>query len=133
MLENPSAANGMAVYVAECADQIIGFASCGSQRTESLSISGYDGEITSIYLLCAHQRQGIGKALFCAMTKELLQRGYRGVALWVLRDNVQARGFYDWCQGRIVADREDVRGETVLIEVAYAWPDLVSLNQRVSE
>jgi ribosomal protein S18 acetylase RimI-like enzyme len=133
ILDDPAKANDTMVTVAELDGELVGFGACGSQRTEGIVADGYDGEIGAIYVLSAYQRRGIGKALFCAMTESLLRRGYRGVALWVLRDNIQARAFYEWCRGRVVATREDVRGETILVEIAYAWPEIDSLNGRVCE
>jgi ribosomal protein S18 acetylase RimI-like enzyme len=133
ILDEPAKADDTRVTVAELDHALVGFGACGTQRTASLAADGYDGEIGSIYVLKAYQRRGIGKALFCAMTENLLLRRFRGVALWVLRDNARARGFYEWCEGSIVATREDIRGETTLVEIAYAWPDLQLLKRKVSE
>jgi ribosomal protein S18 acetylase RimI-like enzyme len=133
ILDDPTKAHDTRVTVAELDHALVGFGAWSSQRTASLAAAGYDGEIGSIYVLKAYQRRGIGKALFCAMTDDLLRRGYRGVALWVLRDNVRARGFYEWCEGRVVSTREDVRADVILVEVAYAWLDLQLLKRKVSE
>ncbi|HEY2532480.1 MAG TPA: GNAT family N-acetyltransferase [Xanthobacteraceae bacterium] len=133
ILGDPAKANDTMVTLAELGGEFVGFGACGAQRTDDLVADGYDGEIGSIYVLNAYQRRGVGKQLTYAMTQALLRRGYHGVALWVLRGNVRARGFYDWCQGRVVATREDVRGDTILVEDAYAWPDLQSLNRKVRE
>jgi ribosomal protein S18 acetylase RimI-like enzyme len=133
ILADPSKTNDTMVTIAELDCVLVGFGACGAQRNASLVADGYEGEIGAIYVLREYQNRGIGKALFRAMAQELLRRGYHGVALWVLGDNVRARGFYEWCKGRVVASREDVRGEATLIEVAYAWPDIESLNCRVSE
>ena len=57
---------GNAVFVAELADQIVGFASCGAARDE-----GYDDEVYALYLLKSHHGQGIGKALFHAVLEAL--------------------------------------------------------------
>jgi ribosomal protein S18 acetylase RimI-like enzyme len=86
----------------------------------------------AIYILNAYQRRGIGKRLAGAMASDLLRRSYRGVALWVLQGNAQARHFYEWCDGMVVAAREDVRGPHVLAEVAYGWPEIASLSRRLN-
>ena len=53
-------------------------------------------------------------------------------ALWVLRDNLRARRFYEHYGGKVITEREDNRDGTVLIELAYGWPDLEELNRRVA-
>ena len=131
MLANPAAANDLGAYVAESDGKVVGFGACCSQRSESLRAMGYDAEIASIYILSAWHRRGVGRALVRAMTDELLTRGRHGVALWVLRSNARARGFYEWCGGQIVTNREDARGDAVLFEVAYGWPEVSSLNRKV--
>jgi hypothetical protein len=50
--------------------------------------------------------------------------GFNATALWVLRDNLRTRRFYEHFGGKVIAEREDARDGTVLIELAYGWPDL---------
>lgn len=88
---------------------------------------GYDGEIGAIYVLKAFQRSSFGKRLLFEMAANLLERGFRAVSLWVLRDNATARRFYERYGAQVVAEREDVRKDTVLVEVAYGWADLAEL------
>jgi ribosomal protein S18 acetylase RimI-like enzyme len=113
------------VFVAENAGSIVGFGSCGRQRTEALQTTGYDGEISAIYVLREFQRRALGARLLCAMASSMHTRGMKAASLWVLRDNAPARRFYERYGGRVIAQREDVRAEGVLLEVAYGWPDLV--------
>ena len=47
----PTSAESANVYVAESDCGIVGFGSCGMQRSEALKAKGYDGEITAIYIL----------------------------------------------------------------------------------
>jgi ribosomal protein S18 acetylase RimI-like enzyme len=132
ILDDPSQANGTSVYVAELAGKIFGFGSCGVQRTASLSADGYPGEITGIYILRECQGRGLGRELMATMAADISARGYGGVSLWVLRDNFQARRFYESLKGSMVAEREDVRGDVTLVEVAYGWPDLNALRLQLS-
>jgi ribosomal protein S18 acetylase RimI-like enzyme len=129
MLSDSAKGTGTVVYVEEVEDQIVGFGACNHQRDADLILKGFDGEIGAIYVLRSHQRRGIGQALMRAMAADLIHRGFRGVALWVLRENSAARRFYERCAGVVVADREDVRSSAVLAEIAYAWPDLAALSQ----
>ena len=63
ILTNPTAFSSSAVFVAEREKKVVGFGCCGMQRTEILNAQGYDGEISSIYVLRAFQRCGLGVAL----------------------------------------------------------------------
>ena len=120
------------VYLVEHEGTIIGFGSCGAQRTESLQIKGYDGEVSAIYVLREFQKRKIGTHLFRAMTSDLISRGFNAAALWVLRDNLKARRFYEHFGAKVIAEREDVRDGAVLVELAYGWPEIKELNRRVA-
>jgi ribosomal protein S18 acetylase RimI-like enzyme len=128
ILRQPTTSSSTVVYLAERDGSIIGFGSCGAQRTENLKVKGYDGEFSAIYVLSAFQGQGIGARLLAKMSLDLLGRGLRGAALWVLRDNSRARRFYEYHGGQIIAEREDVRDDIVLLELAYGWLDLKDLD-----
>jgi hypothetical protein len=117
------------VYLAEHENSIIGFGSCGPQRTETLKTKGYDGEVSAIYVLREFQKRSIGTRLLHAMCSDLIRRGFHAAALWVLRDNLKARRFYEHYGAKVIADREDVRDGTVLVELAYGWSDLKTLDR----
>lgn len=119
ILEDSDAFGGAVVFVAVQEDRIVGFGSCGAQRDPALIEAGFDGEIGALYVLQAYQAQGIGRALMRA----LANRGHQAVSLWVLRDNVSARGFYEALGGAIVGERIDGS----LVELAYGWPDAARL------
>jgi GNAT superfamily N-acetyltransferase len=127
IMQEPETEDSTVVYLIEHEGSIIGFGACGAQRTEILKDKGYDGEFGGIYVLRAFQRQGIGASLLAKMSFDLLGRGFSAAALWVLRENPVARRFYEHHGGEVVAEREDVRGETVLLELAYGWLRLKEL------
>jgi ribosomal protein S18 acetylase RimI-like enzyme len=129
IMQEPATTHSTAIYLAEHQGAIIGFASCGAQRTDSLKDKGYEGEVSAIYVLREFQKRRIGTRLFHAMSSDLQRRGFRAAALWVLRDNLRARRFYEGCGGKVIAEREDVRDGTVLIELAYGWPELKELER----
>jgi len=56
-----------------------------------------------------------------------LRRGFGAASLWVLRDNARARRFYERLGARVLAEREDVRKDAVLVELAYGWMHLTEL------
>lgn len=115
------------VVVAQVGPRKVGFGSGGPQRSEALSAQGYDAEIEAIYVRAQFQGGGIGHSIMRWMARRLLADGHHGVSLWVLRDNARARTFYERLGGVEVADREEVRPEATLFEVAYGWSDLRSL------
>lgn len=113
-----------AVFVAESAGAIVGFASGGAQRDRDLRARGFAGEFTAIYVLRRGQRRGLGRQLMRAVASALLDRERRSASLWVLRDNCRAREFYARQGGEEIADREDCRGAVALREIAVGWRDL---------
>jgi ribosomal protein S18 acetylase RimI-like enzyme len=127
VLTGPATWNGPAVFVAESAGEVVGFGACGDQRDEALRNRGYDGEIGAIYVLRSYQGSGGGKALMRLMAHRLLDQGRTAAALWVLRDNVPARTFYERLGGLEVGQREEEQAGIRMIEVAYGWSDLSSL------
>jgi ribosomal protein S18 acetylase RimI-like enzyme len=132
IMREPATEHSTVVYLAEHERAIVGFGSCGSQRSESLKAKGYDAEINAIYILREFQKRKIGTRLLRAMCADLIHRGFNGAALWVLRDNLRARRFYEHHGGKVIAEREDVRDGTVLVELAYGWPALKELDRLVA-
>jgi GNAT superfamily N-acetyltransferase len=132
IMRQPPTAGSTVIYLAEHEGTIVGFGSCGAQRTESLKHQGYDGEVGAIYVLAEFQKRGIGTRLFGAMSSDLTRRGFNAAALWVLRDNLRARRFYEHFAGKVVAEREEVRDGAVLVELAYGWPELKDLECMVA-
>jgi ribosomal protein S18 acetylase RimI-like enzyme len=132
IMQEQATEHSTVVYLAEHEGAIIGFGSCGAQRTENLKDKNYDGEVSGIYLLREFQKRKIGARLLRAMTSNLIRRGFSAAALWVLRDNLRARRFYEHFGGVVIAEREDVRDAAVLVELAYGWRDLKELNGRIA-
>ena len=132
IMQEPVTERSTVVYLAEHQGTIIGFGSCGAQRTESLKEKGYDGEISGIYVLREFQKRKIGTHLFSAISSDLIGREFKAAALWVLRDNLRARHFYEHFDGKVLTEREDVRDGTVLVELAYGWPNLKELDRSLA-
>jgi ribosomal protein S18 acetylase RimI-like enzyme len=128
ILRDPEKADSTVVHLVEHGNTIMGFGSCGSQRLETLKEKGYAGEIGAIYVLRAFQRQGVGARLMSTMALDLTSRGFNAASLWVLRENAVARAFYERLGGQVVDEREDVRKEATLAEVAYGWANLKTLE-----
>lgn len=114
------AAEDARMFIAEGEASVFGFA-CGGRLREALD--SYDAEIYAIYLLRETQGMGAGRGLFQALVASLLEAGYVGMALWVLKENPAAR-FYEHLGGKQVASKRIDIGGAILEEVAYGWRKL---------
>ena len=86
--------------VAETGDgEIVGFARGGPIRSETAELLGTEAEIFAIYLLDRVKRQGIGRRLMTGVFDHLGGQGFRSAGLWVLKDNLSARRFYETLGG----------------------------------
>jgi ribosomal protein S18 acetylase RimI-like enzyme len=113
------------MLVAEHDREIVGFVNGGPTR---FADAAHPGEIYAIYVLPAHHGHGHGSSLMRAGARELIARGWRGMHLWVLRDNAPSRLFYERMGGRYTHDREDPGQGVTLIESGYAWDDIGALT-----
>lgn len=123
MLDHPRAWDGAAAFVADWEGSVVGYGSCGRQRTLLLWERGFTGEVGELYVLRSAHRQGVGSALMKAMAGALIERGHPAMSLWVLAENEAARRFYKRLGGTAIAEKR-----TGLVEVAYGWTDLELLK-----
>lgn len=113
------------VYVVEQGGEMVGFASGGREREGDPT---YTGELYAIYLLEEHQRRGLGRVLVGAVASRLAEAGHRSMLVWVLKENIAARGFYEHLGGAFLRSaRRDVAG-LELEEAGYGWLDLDPLR-----
>ena len=131
ILRDPAGHDDSVVYLKEMGCVVAGFGACSGQRDTDLKVRGFDGEIGAIYVLRCFQKQGIGRTLMKELAADLIGRGSRGIALWVLNENTRARRFYEKCGGELIGERKDVRGSVILTEVAYGWRDIKVLQERI--
>ena len=61
------------------------------------------------------------------MARDLVARPLSGASLWVLRENVGARRFYERLGGTVLAEKAVTEGAATMHEVAYGWADLSDL------
>lgn len=117
------------ILVAEHGAAVVGFVNGGPSRIPD---GEHGGEIYAIYVLPSHQGHGHGGALMRAGARECLVRGWRGMLIWVLRDNWPSRRFYQGMGGRHLRDRDEDREiEGVIVtEAGYAWDDITPLATR---
>ncbi len=112
-----------AVWVAERATAVVGFASCGDARHR---LEGLEAEIYGLYVLRDHQRRGAGRALVRACARHFVRQGQFGFYLWVLKAN-RARLFYEALGGHEIGEKSERLGLHSFSQVAYGWHDLAAL------
>jgi ribosomal protein S18 acetylase RimI-like enzyme len=107
--------------------QVVGIATGGPERD---GMPGYDGELYGLYVLADYQRQGIGRELMQTVARQLAVGRFKAMILWVLKDNLKARAFYEAMCGVLAGEKGVTIGDAQLIEVAYGWPDLANWFSR---
>ncbi len=107
--------------IAELGGKMIGIASYGGSRDIE---DEKRGEIYSIYLLPQYIGNSYGKHLISAVIAQLQVLGYKSIFLWVLKDNLRARRFYEKtgfvCSNK--SKKVEIGGKTVT-EVQYIITD----------
>jgi ribosomal protein S18 acetylase RimI-like enzyme len=109
------------VYVAEDRREIVGFASGGPERAGE---DGFTGELYAIYVLEEAQGRGHGRRLVQAVAHGLREMKLPNMIVWVLRDNHDARHFYERLGGLYVRSQPITIGSALLQEVSYGWESL---------
>ena len=80
------------VCVAVDEDQLVGF--CCGQLCKSMCYPVLYAEITELFVLNGHRRQGIGKQLLKYMESELTKRGVCHLHILTFKDNYAAQSLY---------------------------------------
>ncbi len=106
------------ILVAQVDDQIVGYATLGPNRVDSLKP---DGEIYEIYLKPEYQGVGLGTGLFLSARKELKRRNLIGTIVWVLAENDLAISFYENAGGIKIAEGHEQFDGTKVLKIAYGW------------
>jgi ribosomal protein S18 acetylase RimI-like enzyme len=107
--------------------EIVGFARGGPIRNKGAEALAADAEIFAIYLLDKVKRQGLGRRMMSAVFDHLAAQGFGSVGLWVLKENMPARRFYEKLGGHAGPEQSfDVRGQ-MLTEVAYRFEPIPRL------
>jgi len=106
--------------VAEDGRNIVGLSSFGPSRDRA----GF-GEVYALHVLPHLRRTGIGSVLLRRTESRLRDVGWADAMLWVLRDNVAARRFYE-AMGWVTTGRERLE-----VHHGYEIPE-VELKTRVS-
>ncbi|WP_432118336.1 N-acetyltransferase family protein [Streptomyces sp. bgisy032] len=113
---------GVVNLVAEDAGgEVVGWACHGPYRDgEVLSA---DGELYALYVHPDHVGRGAGRALLAESVTRCAAAGHGRLLLWVLKENVRARRFYERAGLRPDGAQEPFEVEGVAVpEVRYARP-----------
>jgi ribosomal protein S18 acetylase RimI-like enzyme len=106
---------------------IVGFARGGPIRNTGTDLLAADAEIFAIYLLDKAKRQGLGRKMMAEVFAHLAAQGFRSVGLWVLKENVSARRFYEKLGGQAGPEKTlNVCGQ-MLAEVGYRFEPIPRL------
>jgi ribosomal protein S18 acetylase RimI-like enzyme len=89
---SPSESPLTETIVAMDGETVVGVCSSGPRRHPD---ADGVGEVYSLHVETASWRRGIGKLLLDDTLQRLAVRGFTGAVLWVLRDNWNARQFYE--------------------------------------
>lgn len=107
--------------------EIVGFARGGPVRSKGADALATDAELFAIYLLDKAKRQGIGRRLMAGVFHHLAAQRFSSVGLWVLKQNLEARRFYEALGGVAGAEKiSDMQGRQ-LVEVAYRFEPIPRL------
>ena len=82
-------------WVVEANDRVVGFAATGPGRAESAPPPDGAGEVYAIYLAPGSRGQGYGRALFASAVRDLHDRAFEPIVVWVFEANAVARRFYE--------------------------------------
>ena len=107
--------------VAEDDGTVVGFCIGGRSRSPD---DRFAGEVYAIYVLPERHGRGIGRALLEAAAKELADRGFGSMIIWVLRENAPSRRFYERMGGRHVRDEDRELDGVRITESGYGWEDI---------
>lgn len=107
---------GLRTLVLTDGEEIAGVSSFGPSRAPDLA--GW-GEVVSLYLLPDRMGKGYGARLLSAALEDLKGMGSREVFLWVLKENLRARRFYERRGFRLRDEAAIEIGGAALEEVRY--------------
>ncbi|PKK81115.1 MAG: GNAT family N-acetyltransferase [Thermoplasmata archaeon HGW-Thermoplasmata-2] len=108
--------------------KIVGFIDGGPQRGEEHKIPDCAGELYAMYVLKAHQQKGVGRQLFLALVRRLLECKMNSMVVHVLEKN-PSRKFYEKIGGEYLATNTIEIGGAKLEDVIYGWKDLRIITQ----
>lgn len=111
--------NGFIVAVK--GEEIVGFCRYRTKIENSFEISEADCELSAIYIKVEEKRQGIGRKLLKFVLEEMEKENREKMVIWCLRDNLDARKFYEQMGGIQDKNRTLKIGDVDYEEVSYIY------------
>jgi ribosomal protein S18 acetylase RimI-like enzyme len=108
------------LLVVEYEGSVVGYC-CAGKASELFY--GCEAEVYALYLLKRYQGRGFGKQLFLAAIKQLDERSYRSVCLYVLHDNITI-DFYRSFKPDVEEIRNIKIGDREYEEAGLGWSSL---------
>ncbi|MBR4270692.1 MAG: GNAT family N-acetyltransferase [Clostridia bacterium] len=90
------------------------------------------GEIKGVYVLERFQRMGIGKRLFIAGIKALLEHRYKDMIINVVQANTKGKNFYLKLGGEVVGEFESTFGGVTLKQDVIYYKDIQALYEKLT-
>lgn len=91
---------------------------------QGVMLNKHLAEAQTLYVLRRAQGTGMGRALLSACARAFAAQGAERLMLWVLRDNVRARGFYARLGGVAAETKTEPTAGGTLPQIAYRWDDI---------
>ena len=79
------------------------------------------GEIYALYIKYNERGNGVGRLLVKEAMKILKEKGYKEIVIWCLKENIQARGFYEKIGGKLYKERYIEIGQKEYKEISYIY------------
>ncbi|MDO5155394.1 MAG: GNAT family N-acetyltransferase [Eubacteriales bacterium] len=102
--------------VAECDGQVV-----GCEWLEDINDENADCEVIALYVRCKSRGNGIGKALLQHAMEQFKNNGKNSMIIWCLKDNIEARKFYEKMGGKELAFGTHRWGEKDYDMIAYRY------------
>jgi ribosomal protein S18 acetylase RimI-like enzyme len=117
-------------FVATVSGKSVGYLSAGINQDND----EYEATLYALYLLASEQSRGIGIALFSRALEAFRSNGIGSFKLYVLKDNVVGRRFYDRFDPDARADASITIEGNAYCDMLYGWHSIPNvLPSRVSE
>lgn len=98
-----------------------GFCRFGQSRNENQEC----GEIYALYVKYDERKHGIGRQLVKRAVQLLNEVSYNEILIWCLKDNLEARKFYEKIGGILYKERELEIGNKFYKEVCYKYKNIL--------
>ena len=100
-------------------ERVLGICHISEARSRDYKVWG---EVVAIYLLPEIWGSGAGSEVLQSALRKLKQKGFKNVCLWVLKDNIRARNFYEKNGFKISGNEREIEiAECRVSEVEYIY------------